>query len=73
MSKIQDAAIWARAKQLVHIIEGASRLGVCRWFSRYSRSSGLAMGKFKHFIVGKIQNSRHLTRSNKVRVKQFFL
>ena len=54
------------SKQLFHIIldkiEGASRLGVCRWFSRYSRFSCVAREKLKHFIVGKIQDGRHLTR-----------
>ena len=58
--------ICARSKQLFNIIldkiEGPSRLGVCRWFSRYSRITGVARGKFKHFIVGKIQDGRHLTR-----------
>ena len=37
----------------------------------YSRFSGVARGKFKHLIVGKIQDVRHLTRSNKVRVKHY--
>ena len=71
-------AICARSKQLIHTIldkiEGASRLGVCRCFSRYSRFSCVGREKFNHFIVGKIQDDRHLTgeRSNKVFVKQFF-
>ena len=60
------AAICARSKQLIHIIvnkiEGAPRLGVCRWFSRYSRFSCVAREEFKQCIVGKIQDGRHLTR-----------
>ena len=60
------AAFCARSKQLIHIIldkiKGASRLGVCRWFSMYSRFSGVARGKFKHFIEGTIQDGRHFTR-----------
>ena len=60
------AAICARSKQLIHIIldkiQEASRLGVCRWFSMYSRFSGVARGKFKHFTVGEIQDGHHLTR-----------
>ena len=59
-------AICARSKQLIHIIldkmKGASRLDVSRWFSRYSRFSFVAREKFKHFIVGKIQYGRYLTR-----------
>ena len=60
------AAICARSKTLIPIIldkiEGASRLGIFRWFSRYSQFSCVAREKFKHFIVGKIQDGRHLTR-----------
>ena len=59
------ATICAKSKQLIHIIldkiEGASRLGVCSWYPRYFRFSGVAREKFKHFIAGKIQDGRHLT------------
>ena len=63
---MSDILVWPERTfpiALLVKIKGASpRIGVCRWFSRYSRFSCVAREKFKHVIVGKIQDGRHLTR-----------
>ena len=65
MSKIQDGRHLCKVKTIISFNfrqKRVSRLGVCRWFSRYTRLYCVAREKFKHIIVGKIQDGRHLTR-----------